>query len=177
MEYALKWGPGGISLKHPLNVNAAPPPPPRMTEREGQCSRGSPLCEATVVIGSEQGYATTDSPGIPRLYFRIFFFFYLLRCCSSSQNKSFIAISSWPCTRTPSALIELSASGIINNPKSPSSTSLSFFVFEGGYSAPVTLPPPPATSFHWVFNLQSGSGSGLQHWRCCGGCSCTEGGR
>lgn len=73
-----------------------------------------------------------------------FFFFYLLRCCSSSQNKSFIAISSWPCTRTPRALIVLPASGIINNPKSASSTSPSVSVFEG-FWVPVTL--LPSTSF------------------------------
>lgn len=132
-------------LKHPLNFNTSPySPKPWMTEKEGQCGPGSPLCEATVVIGSEQCYATADSPGIPRLHF--IFSFYLLRCCSSSQNKSFIAISSWPCTRTPRALIELPASGIISNPKSASRTSLSFFVF-GGFSVPLTL--PPSTFFAW----------------------------
>lgn len=123
-----KTGTGGVISKHPLNVNAAPhPPKPWMTEKEGQCGPGSPLCEATVVMGSEQHYATADSPGDSLSLF--WFYFYLLRCCSSSQNKSFIAISSWPCTRTPRALIVLPASGIINNPKSPSSTSLSFFVW------------------------------------------------
>lgn len=92
-------------------------------------------------------WATLRYCWLPRDSLSLFqVFFYLLRCCSSSQNKSFMAISSWPCTRTPRALIELPASGIINNPKSPSSTSLSFFVF-GGFSVPVTL--PPSTSFAW----------------------------
>lgn len=121
-----------------------------MTEKEGQCGPSSPLCKATVVIGSEQGCTTADSQGIPLLYFRGFFFFYLLRCCSSSQNKSFIAISSWPCTRTPGALIELPSSGIINNPKSTRTMSLSFFVFGGGLCGSRNTPP---TSLHLFFSL------------------------
>ncbi|TNN79333.1 hypothetical protein EYF80_010357 [Liparis tanakae] len=43
---------------------------------------------------------------------------YRLRCCSSSQNKGFIAISSWPCARAPCTLTEPSVSRIMAAPKS-----------------------------------------------------------
>lgn len=107
---------------------------------------GSPLCKATVVIGLSNATLLLTPQGFPVF---IFFFFYLLRCCSSSQNKSFIAISSWPCTRTPRALIELSASSTINNPKSRSSMSLSFFVF--GFFCDTPL--------RFLLNLRNRSGS------------------
>ncbi len=70
----------------------------------------SPLCAPIVVIG-QSSVTLYWLPGDS------LFIFYLLRCCSSSQNKSFIAISSWPCTRTPRTLMEPSVSRIIYAPK------------------------------------------------------------
>lgn len=107
---------------------------------------GSPLCDATV---SDWGLSNAALPPTPQgfpVFIPFFFPFYLLRCCSSSQNKSFIAISSWPCTRTPRALIVLPASGIINNPKSASSTSPSVSVF-GFFLGVFLWTLLPSTSF------------------------------
>lgn len=130
---------------HHLNVNATLPSPKSWMTRKGRTMwPRQPFvrryCSDWVRAMLRYCRLPRDSPSL----YHFFFFFYLLRCCSSSQNKSFIAISSWPCTRTPRALIVLPASGIINNPKSASSTSLSVSVFEG-FWVPVTL--LPSTSF------------------------------